>query len=154
MNTQASAELPRYQCHKQVWALKIKEVRQSPSEPATEAGTWEIVPEDERYAPITVSHEFYTKHRPIAGGYYVIYEDGYKSFSPAAAFEGGYTNVDDIQQGEGAKISITTGDVVFLKSGGPRMTAGRVSGTSVRCWWFMDSAMHNELFDITALDHA
>ena len=25
------------------------------------------------------------------GGYYVVYEDGYKSFSPAGAFESGYT---------------------------------------------------------------
>ncbi|MCK9988658.1 MAG: hypothetical protein AzoDbin1_05130 [Azoarcus sp.] len=28
------------------------------------------------------------------GGYYVVYEDGYKSFSPAIAFESGYTRID------------------------------------------------------------
>ncbi len=89
------AEMPKYRCHKDVWALKIKEVRQSPREPAVAGGTWEIVPEDERYAPITISHEFYTKHRPIAGGYYVVYKDGYKSYSPAEAFDGGYTRVKD-----------------------------------------------------------
>jgi hypothetical protein len=27
------------------------------------------------------------------GGYYVVYEDGYKSFSPASAFENGYTRL-------------------------------------------------------------
>ena len=31
------------------------------------------------------------KHKPEVGGYYVVYEDGYKSFSPAGAFESGYT---------------------------------------------------------------
>ena len=30
------------------------------------------------------------KHKPHAGGYYVVYDDGYKSFSPAKAFEEGY----------------------------------------------------------------
>ena len=33
------------------------------------------------------------KHNPEAGGYYVVYEDGYKSFSPAKAFEEGYTRI-------------------------------------------------------------
>jgi hypothetical protein len=31
------------------------------------------------------------KHRPQVGGYYVLYEDGYHSFSPAPAFESGYS---------------------------------------------------------------
>lgn len=31
------------------------------------------------------------KHKPEVGGYYVVYKDGYKSFSPAAAFDEGYT---------------------------------------------------------------
>ena len=30
-----------------------------------------------------------------AGGYYVRYPDGYESWSPAEAFEEGYTLVDD-----------------------------------------------------------
>ena len=33
------------------------------------------------------------KHQPTVGGYYVVYKDGYKSFSPADAFESGYTRV-------------------------------------------------------------
>jgi hypothetical protein len=31
------------------------------------------------------------KHKPQVGGYFVQYRDGYKSFSPAAAFEEGYS---------------------------------------------------------------
>ena len=30
---------------------------------------------------------------PRVGGYYVVYADGYKSFSPATAFEEGYTKI-------------------------------------------------------------
>jgi hypothetical protein len=30
------------------------------------------------------------KHKPQVGGYYVLYKDGYASFSPASAFEEGY----------------------------------------------------------------
>jgi hypothetical protein len=84
-------EMPRYQCHKQVWALKIKEVKQSDPGVIFEGGSWEIVPEDSRYGDIRVSHEYYCKHKPEAGGYFVVYDDGYKSFSPAKAFEDGYT---------------------------------------------------------------
>jgi len=44
----------------------------------------------------TVSAEYMEKHKPIPGGYYVKYADGYESFSPAEAFEDGYTLVDAI----------------------------------------------------------
>ena len=45
-----------------------------------------IVPEDKRYARFGVEAVF-----GVAGGYYVVYEDGYKSFSPSKAFDEGYT---------------------------------------------------------------
>jgi hypothetical protein len=83
--------MPRYKCHKEVWALKIKDVRRVPSGNATVMHS--IIPEDARYAPFAVSLEFIEKHAPKAGGYYVVYKDGYKSFSPADAFEDGYTLV-------------------------------------------------------------
>jgi hypothetical protein len=31
------------------------------------------------------------RSNPQIGGYYVLYEDGYESFSPADAFESGYS---------------------------------------------------------------
>ena len=34
---------------------------------------------------------YYNKHKPTIGGYYVLYPDGYESFSPAKPFEEGYT---------------------------------------------------------------
>ncbi len=88
---QAQREMPRYRCHKEVWALKIARV---------DAGvdqfqdSWIITPEDAVYAPFEVSSEWLRKHNPVAGGYFVVYPgDGYKSFSPAKAFEEGYTRI-------------------------------------------------------------
>lgn len=86
----AQSELPRYRSHKTVWALKIRAVI-----PPTEgpAGMGWIVPDDAGYGPIEVSAEYLQKHKPVPGGYYVVYKDGYQSFSPAAAFEDGYTRI-------------------------------------------------------------
>lgn len=91
---QAQAEMPRYQSHKKVWALKIKNIIQAPAdyERFNAGGDWYLVPEDRRFAQIVVGHDDYmVRHKPEIGGYYVVYEDGYKSYSPALAFENGYT---------------------------------------------------------------
>ena len=88
MNT--SIEMPRYKCHKEVWALKIKNI-------ATERcinGKSILIFEDKRYAPLTVSNEYVQKHKPQIGGYYVIYENGYESWSPADVFEAGYKKIE------------------------------------------------------------
>ncbi len=87
------AQIPKYKCHKEVWALKIKSIiiDGEGETRETEGGGAMITPEDERYAAFRVSHEYMSKHKPQAGGYYVVYEDGYKSFSPSAAFESGYS---------------------------------------------------------------
>lgn len=87
METECAAEMPKYISHKTVWALKIKEVQPVN---ADETGAYLDVEED-GYARIRVDADFMSKHSPEAGGYYVVYKDGYKSFSPAEAFEGGYT---------------------------------------------------------------
>lgn len=89
MNEAASAEMPRYKCHKEVWALKIASI--SPQDEAD--GTAMISPADEGYAAFPVSQEWQQKHQPQVGGYYVVYDDGYKSYSPAKAFEDGYSRI-------------------------------------------------------------
>lgn len=76
----SSVEMPKYKCHKQVWALQIKEINGN-----------SFTPLESGYAPIELSDEFILKHNPHAGGFYVVYEDGYKSFSPAEAFMNGYS---------------------------------------------------------------
>jgi hypothetical protein len=91
---QAATQMPLYVCHKQVWALKIKAIRQHDGESRFDGGSWLLDVEEPGYAPIEVSHHDYVlKHSPRIGGYYVIYKDGYQSFSPAKAFEDGYTPV-------------------------------------------------------------
>lgn len=87
----AQREMPRYKCHKEVWALKIKEI--IASETTSTDGGAIIVPEEEGYASFEVNGDYMRKHEPLPGGYYVVYNDGYKSFSPAKAFEEGYTKV-------------------------------------------------------------
>ncbi len=57
----------------------------------TEAGI--ITPEESGYAPFSVDATYVRRHQPKVGGYYVVYKDGYKSFSPAQAFEEGYSRV-------------------------------------------------------------
>lgn len=80
-------ELPRYKCHKEVWALKIKKMD------FTASGVL-VTPEEGRYAPFPVSDAYVMKHKPEVGGYYVRYKDGYESYSPAQAFEEGYTRLE------------------------------------------------------------
>lgn len=82
-------EMPKYRCHKIVHALKISNV-----EPATATSPrTRLLFDAPGPAPFTVSPEYVKKHNPISGGYYIIYEDGYESFSPAEAFEKGYTQI-------------------------------------------------------------
>lgn len=93
--TDAQREMPKYKCHKEVRALKIAAIVPHKSEdPQAETdGSAMITPVEEGYSSFRVDHQFMAKHRPQVGGYYVVYEDGYKSFSPAEAFEGGYTRM-------------------------------------------------------------
>ena len=87
---QTHAELPRWKCHKEVHAAKILEVI-DPTQPGNESDGSRLLKVDGPYLPIHVRHDYVHKHKPEAGGYYVVYADGYKSYSPAKAFEEGYT---------------------------------------------------------------
>ena len=87
-----SVEMPKYKSHKEVWALKIKSiVRDGEGENRDSDESAIITPEEEGYAPFRVEGDYLHKHKPQVGGYYVVYKDGYKSYSPAEAFEEGNT---------------------------------------------------------------
>lgn len=79
----ASMEMPRYRSHKQVWALEIATVNGHKLTFANAA-----------YAPIMCDAGMFSRYTPVPGDYYVVYDDGYKSFSPAKAFKAGYTLID------------------------------------------------------------
>lgn len=108
--------LKRYRCHKEVQAGKIREVARIPEPTYTRpvckgcvalrnnCGKCERCqyhrdnPDSDRFVldivdgpPINVSSQWLDKHRPCVGGYLIVYADNYMSFSPAQAFESGYT---------------------------------------------------------------
>ena len=95
---EVGVQMPRYKCHKEVWALKIKAIDLDADKAKldgreTDGSAWITPAEFDTYAPFKVDHAYMHKHKPEVGGYYVVYDDGYKSFSPAKAFEDGYTRV-------------------------------------------------------------
>jgi hypothetical protein len=104
-NANTATPMPSYRCHKEVWALKIKEIEPAPKptiaeleailreDPSRKESRGAIIVPEGHFGPIAVSLEFVTKHRPQPGGYLVFYKDGYRSFSPAEAFESGYTRI-------------------------------------------------------------
>lgn len=76
-------ELPRWRCHKVVHAAKIL---------AIDFGTrLDLMP----HGVVEVTHEWVEQHKAVAGGYYVVCNDGDSSFSPKEAFEDGYTAMSD-----------------------------------------------------------
>jgi hypothetical protein len=85
-------ELPLYQSHKRVRALKIERVVLRECVQCLTPGAT-IFPENTEYDPFDVDSSYVSRHNPQAGGYYVVYLDGYQSWSPAEAFEEGYTLV-------------------------------------------------------------
>lgn len=76
-------ELPRWRCHKVVHAAKIVAIDFETRLDLRPHGVVETPP------------GWIEQHKAVVGGYYVRYEDGYTSFSPAKAFEDGYTAMSD-----------------------------------------------------------
>ena len=83
-------ELPRYQSHKQVWALYISGVEVHKDGSAT------IAPLESGYAPFQTRAGWADRFEGSEDdpGVYVIYPDGFTSWSPTEAFENGYSRVN------------------------------------------------------------
>jgi len=75
-------ELPVYQCHKLVRAAQITAVEPSKM--------LHVVLHLNGGFEVEVNNDWTHKHSPRIGGYFVVYDDGYTSFSPCKAFEQGY----------------------------------------------------------------
>ena len=88
----ATAPLPKYKCHKEVFALKIGAIE------FDEEGIATLAVEDP-FVTIILAKSVSERFKKAIGenyddaGYYVVYEDGYHSWSPTKAFEEGYTKM-------------------------------------------------------------
>lgn len=80
--------LPRWKCHKIVRAVQIESITKSDDKYTIKPV---IDDKNKRMGLIIVDSEFIEKHNPQVGGYFVIYDDNYQSFSPKEAFEAGYS---------------------------------------------------------------
>lgn len=94
--TVPEAELPVYLCHKKVRALQIVDI----GVPKDSEDQSRILVFGSEYPAKGVPADYVYKHKPKAGGYYVVYDDGYESFSPAEAFEDGYSLLPTPREGK------------------------------------------------------
>ena len=83
-------KLPQYRSHKCVQAAKITSITKLAQIGTDPTGS--VLAFDEAES-IIVPDTFIAKHAPQVGGYFIIYPDGYMSFSPAGVFEDGYTSI-------------------------------------------------------------
>lgn len=85
--------MPKYRCFKEVRALKIFKVEAAGCDTTTDENPIVKVSFDN---PRFASQKFNLRGKPTpeAGWWYILYEDGYSSFSPAKAFEEGYMPVE------------------------------------------------------------
>lgn len=83
-NAKYLAMLPQWKCHKVVQAGKITFMAKD------EPNQLLMVHAEPSNMPFAVPLDFLHRHNPERGGYFVVYEDGYISYSPADVFEAGY----------------------------------------------------------------
>lgn len=81
------SQLADWKCHKIVKAGRILAFPPGFSGPVT------VEDVNGAQCQVDMPPSAYARGRPNLGDYIVIYDDGYKSWSPAAAFEAGYTRV-------------------------------------------------------------
>jgi hypothetical protein len=95
---QAAVEMPKYQSHKKVWALKIARAQFEEDD-----GTLYLhFEKEDTYAPIEITGDdakrialAMLKHEDKGDtGYYVVYEGAYRSWSPSPEFEEGYSLIE------------------------------------------------------------
>ena len=84
--------LPQWQSHKKVWADKIVGIHRAGTMQDVFFTEWRLDGGGSVPAPPTLVGRV-PEGQSAIGGYYVRYEDGFESWSPAKAFEEGYTRI-------------------------------------------------------------
>jgi hypothetical protein len=87
--TGAKRELPKYKSYKEVWALEIAKVIRH-----EEGGDYGVSFKEGGFAPVALPPEMFSRYTPVPGDFYVVYADGYRSFSPRKAFLEGYNAIE------------------------------------------------------------
>lgn len=85
-------ELPLYKSHKTVRAAKIARIEHFEN---AEDSLVLLHFEEPGVEPIRVTLGWLDRFKAKVGGYYVVYDGGYVSWSPADAFEEGYTRLEE-----------------------------------------------------------
>ena len=93
-------QMPEYLCHKKVRGLKIKSIEREDVLLGTEVVGYnhKLTFEDKDFPPFVVTDQFVKRSHCKVGGYLVRYEDGYLSWSPAEAFENGYSRTGSVDK--------------------------------------------------------
>ncbi|KKL87482.1 hypothetical protein LCGC14_1934250 [marine sediment metagenome] len=89
--TLVAVDLPQYQCHKVVRAAKITGLSLNHEDDGSGQCNTLIFGDIGGYK--RVADGWIERFKPEEGGYFVRYADGYTSFSPAKAFEEGYSKI-------------------------------------------------------------
>lgn len=81
--------MPRYISHKTVQALEIRRLGDVTVN-ALGQNVREIDFVEPGFGPLFLQGHLFSRYVPVPGDFYVVYEDGYVSFSPRKAFIEGY----------------------------------------------------------------
>lgn len=92
-------EMPRYRSHKEVRALEIAKVDR--------VGVDFQISFVLDHAPITVQPTFFARGTAQPSDFYVVYADGYASWSPRKAFLDGYSLVEPAAASSGPETAPT-----------------------------------------------
>jgi len=84
-------QLPTYKCFKEVRAGQIQRIERAGNDYDVYMS---VVAHGDAVERVT--HDWLVKFQPQVGGYVLLYEDGYRSYSPADVFEAGYAKVEDV----------------------------------------------------------
>ena len=88
--TEKLNKIPQYKCRKIVGALKIMNI-----EFDEERKSGAVIEPEAPFEAFMVSQEYVNKYKPKIGGYYILDEDKYESFSSPVSFERDYTLISE-----------------------------------------------------------
>ena len=130
-------QMRKFVCHKTVMAAQIVRVTESQPRPERPKGALTLSYNDGGGETFDGADPMFARYTPVVGDYLVEYEDGYRSISPRAAFEGGYTEAP-----ENPHVNMSFGDAIDHLKIGCRMARAGWNGKGM--WLMLIPASHWE----------